>query len=277
MKKVVLFFFMICFVSFGTFAKKHAFDSAGNIYQVWGDKKFKDGDVLSAEDASRIRIFDAIEDGDWNAVKEEIDSGIGINSSVYITIGNAMMEETLLYKAIEKGQEKIARKLIEYGADVNKTFVLIYDGSKSTNTILRAAFTYPDNFSSDFLSFLIDEVDEIVPADFTLIGMACLPEPCWRAEEKYFEFHYDYDERCGCIVQMIQSIILKQFMNGTGFSENAFRCIQILLTSDWALENKSFFVSCWDEGWYTFDEEFHGNKNWNNVVYLFRLLKESDF
>lgn len=158
MKRIVIFsvfFQLFAGVCFGVTTE---YNSDGLIVNGYGRKKFTDGQNVSFNYFEEIRLFSAIELDNWNIVKKELDSGIGIDWKVIVIEPNIRFVYTPLIFAIMRGKVKIAKKLIEQGASLDDEAISSINGKEQNialkDLILQNVFI-TKTFPSDFLAFYI--------------------------------------------------------------------------------------------------------------------------
>lgn len=163
MKKIIVLSVLLTCVA-GCFGITTEFDSNGLIVNGYGNRKFADGQTVSFDYFEEIRIFSAIQLDNWNIVKQELDSGIGIDWKVKVVLeynnNIAKFEHTPLEFAFSNGKEEIARKLIERGAKLEDFFSNQLNGNDQSQLLSDAMFSnvfLTKKLSADLLLFYLDK------------------------------------------------------------------------------------------------------------------------
>lgn len=278
-KSFLIFFSMMSFIILPSFADELKYDSEGNIYFEYGTKKFTDKSYVDNKTFNKIRIFDAIYHSDWRVVKEEIDSGIDINSSVYLILGeNMWMEKTLLSHAYENGQEEIAKKLIDYGADIDHPYSMQMGAQRLDSTILTCAFNNADKLSKDFLLSLLKDTTTVLGNNYwAAIGLLCDVDFSLAAYRNYSESTTNIDEKVNCVNWLIIYACLKNnAQNGDrNIPHGAIDIVTKFMEQSIFLKNPTKFFEIWDNSVYpTLNKVFVDDSNLKFIVELYNIQKQ---
>ena len=274
-------FFILSLVP--SFAKEMKFDSNGNIYYAYGNAKYSDGDFVTSNAFQSIRIFSAIEMDDFAVVEQELSSGIGINSSVKVSAGGgAKIEYTPLIFAITKGKEKIAKKLIEKGASLEKTVVFDSGKQKSVEVHpLTASFAQLSSdeapVSKDFVMYLIGKLNNLRNDFDTLIGQHYDK----KLADLYFSkicdlYPNDENRQLNCLTNIMAGAGFIGILHGDmhNFAHESADCVAHLMSYPFAVEKREVFIQ-WFKNVYKpyFGSEYAGQREWQRVEAVFKSLE----